>query len=221
MLHQAESRYIIAPRQGHRLTHVCLRYQTGTTTLELYPCQAGHSRSPDSSTHQGIGEIFGLKKDSSTMSSNILHPPAHLSPSVALQLSQQAPIILKDTPSSISPFSIKSLYAASESVELWTSYENLMLSCLRTGDDESALLCLERLTVRFGTANERLMALHGLYQEATAENDAALQKVLEKYDAIIAEDPSNMVRATEYVIDCNLLTRDSQSQNVELHSRSH
>jgi hypothetical protein len=127
------------------------------------------------------------------MSSSLLHPPAHLPPTAALQLSQQAPSLLQNTPSSIAPYSIGSLWATSESPELWTTYENLMLSCLRTGDEQSAHLCLERLTERFGAENERLMALRGLFQEAIAQDDAALKQVLEEYDNILVTDPSNMV----------------------------
>ena len=68
-----------------------------------------------------------------------------------------------------------------------------MLSCLRTGDEQSAHLCLQRLTERFGADNERLMALRGVFQEATANDDAALKTVLEEYEKIITKDPSNMV----------------------------
>ncbi|CZR57889.1 uncharacterized protein PAC_07778 [Phialocephala subalpina] len=126
------------------------------------------------------------------MTSSLLHPPAHLPPTVALQLSQQAPILLQSTPSSISPYSLSSLWSAAESPELWMTYENLMLSCLRTGDEESAHLCLERLTARFGAENERLMALRGLFQEAISDDDAALKQVLEEYEAILKKDSSNI-----------------------------
>lgn len=68
-----------------------------------------------------------------------------------------------------------------------------MLSCLRTGDEESAHLCLKRLTERFGDDNERLMALRGLFQEAVAKDDAALKKVMEEYESILMADPTNMV----------------------------
>ena len=68
-----------------------------------------------------------------------------------------------------------------------------MLSCLRTGDEESAHLCLKRLTERFGEDNARLMALRGLFQEAVAKDDAALKQVLEEYERILAADPSNTV----------------------------
>lgn len=127
------------------------------------------------------------------MTSSLLHPPAHLPPSVALQLSQQAPIILRNPPSSIASYSIGSLWAGAESPELWTSYENLILSCLRTGDEQSAHLCLQRLTERFGADNERLMALRGLFQEAIAKDDTELKQVLQEYDTILANDPGNMV----------------------------
>ena len=127
------------------------------------------------------------------MTSTILHPPAHLPPSVALQISQQAPAILQNTPTSISSYSVSSLYAPAETADLWTTYENLMQSCLRTGDEQSAHVCLERLTSRFGLENERVMALQGLFQEAMAEDDAALQRVLSEYDSILARDQTNMV----------------------------
>lgn len=69
-----------------------------------------------------------------------------------------------------------------------------MLSCLRTGDEQSAHLCLKRLTERFGAENERLMALRGIFQEAVAQDDAALKQVLAEYGSILAKDPSNTVR---------------------------
>jgi len=73
------------------------------------------------------------------------------------------------------------------------TYEQLLLSCLRTGDEKSAHLCLERLIARFSASNERVMGLRGLYQEAVAENDAQLDRVLEEYDAILSEDPTIVV----------------------------
>ncbi|RFU34654.1 hypothetical protein B7463_g1682, partial [Scytalidium lignicola] len=126
------------------------------------------------------------------MSSALLQPPLHLSPAAALQLSQKAPAILNSTPSSTSPNLLASILSAAESADLWTTYENLLISCLRTGDEDSAHLCLDRLTQRFGAENERVMAFKGLFQEATAEDDAALQKVLREYEEILAKDPSNM-----------------------------
>lgn len=126
------------------------------------------------------------------MASSLLHPPAHLPPAVALQLSQQAPALLRSTPSSVSSYSLNSLWSAAETPELWATYENLMLSCLRTGDEQSAHICLERLTERFGAENERLLALRGLFQEAIAEDDAALKQVLEEYEAILLKDSANM-----------------------------
>lgn len=68
-----------------------------------------------------------------------------------------------------------------------------MLSCLRTGDEESARICLARLTERFGTESEKLLALTGLYDEATAQNDGELRNVLSNYERILKRDPSNMV----------------------------
>lgn len=128
------------------------------------------------------------------MASSVLHPPSHLSPAVAVQLSQQAPVILRNAPSSTSSYSLQSLFSRAENADLWTTYENLMQSCLRTGDEQSAYSCLERLTERFGPENERVMALRGLFQEAVAEDKQALQKILDDYDSVVARDPTNMVR---------------------------
>lgn len=131
------------------------------------------------------------------MSSSLLHPPANLSSAIALELSQSAPSVLRDAPSSIGSYSLSSLWTAAETPELWTIYENLMLSCLRTGDEQSAHLCLKRLAERFGEDNERLMALRGLFQEALAKDDAALKQVSEEYERILKADPTNMVGSKE------------------------
>lgn len=71
-------------------------------------------------------------------------------------------------------------------------YENLLLSCLRTGDDQAARQCLTRLEARFGDDNERVMALKGLVKEAAADDNGALEKVLKEYDAILAENNTNI-----------------------------
>jgi len=84
-----------------------------------------------------------------------------------------------------------------------------MLSCLRTGDEESAHICLERLTTRFGADNERLMGLRGLFQEAVAKDDAALKQVLDEYDTILKKDPSNMVRIYRHIMTMLQLIRSA------------
>lgn len=126
------------------------------------------------------------------MSSSLLHPPSHLPPATALFHSQQAPSIIENSPGAISTSVLQSILSASETQELWTVYENLLLSCLRTGDDESAHQCLGRLINRFGDDNERIMALKGLLKEATAADDATLDLVLQEYDRILQENPPNL-----------------------------
>jgi hypothetical protein len=127
------------------------------------------------------------------MAPSLLHPPSHLSPAEALQLSQLAPTVLRNLPQSVSASPLLSLFSAPETPELWITYENLLLSCLRTGDEESAHKCLERLIRRFGDDNERMMALKGLIKEVGAENNAALEVVLKEYDAILDAEPNNIV----------------------------
>ncbi|KAI1391174.1 tetratricopeptide [Hypoxylon trugodes] len=126
------------------------------------------------------------------MSSSLLHPPSHLPPAVALQHSQQAPSILGRSTGAISTSVFQSLLAAPETSELWTTYENLLLSCLRTGDDESAHQCLARLVNRFGQDNERIMALKGILKEADANDAATLSVILKEYEQILEENPTNI-----------------------------
>lgn len=130
------------------------------------------------------------------MSSSLLRPPIHLPPATALQLSQQAPNIIKDAPGAVSTSALLSLFSASESPERWTIYENLLLSCLRTGDEEAAHQCLGRLINRFGDDNERIMAFIGLLKEADAQDNATLEVVLKEYQGILEKNPTNIVSYT-------------------------
>jgi hypothetical protein len=111
----------------------------------------------------------------------------------ALQLSQQANAVLS-RPAPTSSFFPLSLIAASETPDTWTDLERLFLACLRTGDDESAHLALERLTQRFGAHDERIMGLRGLYQEAEARNHNDLEKILAEYEDVLSQKPMNVVR---------------------------
>ncbi|KAJ5664764.1 hypothetical protein N7462_011577 [Penicillium macrosclerotiorum] len=105
----------------------------------------------------------------------------------ALHLSQQAPAILGYGSGS----NAKAKRAAG-TAEDYGQIEKLLLACLRTGDDASALACLDRLSHRFGPSNERVMGLRGLYQEAVAKDRPALEKCLEDYERILLETPVNM-----------------------------
>lgn len=127
------------------------------------------------------------------MTPSLLRPPSHLSPQQALELSQRAPAVLANSPSTISSSALASVFSAAESTELWLTYENLLLSCLRTGDEKAAHACLERLVKRFGDDNERIMAFTGLVKEAEASNNAELEQVLKEYDGILAENNTNIV----------------------------
>ncbi|KAF8472097.1 hypothetical protein BDZ91DRAFT_717202 [Kalaharituber pfeilii] len=104
---------------------------------------------------------------------------SHTTPATILSLAQHAPSFLS------------SPAAARDTPETWLLYENLLLVCLRSQDDSSARLCLQRLSDRFGAANERVMALAGLFDEATAGSRADLEAILKRYEEILAEDPTN------------------------------
>ena len=114
--------------------------------------------------------------------------------SEALSLSQQtAQYLQKYASTGTSTISIPFL-SPPESTDVWLMYEKLFLSCLRTGDDKAAFNCLERLIDRFGATNERVIGLRGIYQEAVAKDDTALERVLQEYNEVLAEDAVNTVR---------------------------
>jgi hypothetical protein len=122
------------------------------------------------------------------MAPSALQPPTQLPPAAALALSQQAPTILRSSrPKPSSPLS-------SENSDQWLQYENLILSCLRTGDDQAAHSCLRRLITRFGDDNERVQALRGLVKEAEAKNNNELEDILKEYNQILSGNDTNIVR---------------------------
>ena len=127
------------------------------------------------------------------MAPSLLQPQGRLSPAETLELAQQAPEILRRNAKAFSTSPLQLLFSAPETADLWTIYENLLLSCLRAGDDDAAHQVLERLLLRFGDKDERIMALKGLMKEAEATNDEELQKILDEYDLLLEDNDTNMV----------------------------
>jgi hypothetical protein len=125
------------------------------------------------------------------MSVDLLHPPPNISPETALQISQKAPQVLQNDSGNL-PFPL-SILSASDTPERWTAYENLYVSCLRTGDDKSARAILDKLVERFGDKNERVMAYQAMMAEVKAETDQDAVKVLKDFGDAIDADPSNFV----------------------------
>ena len=116
-----------------------------------------------------------------------------LSGSEALSHSQQtAQYLLKHASTGTLTIPVP-FWSRPESTDVWLMYEKLFLSCMRTGDDKAAFDCLEKLIDRFGATDDQVMGLRGLYQEAVAKDDAALEIVLEEYNEILAEDTINTV----------------------------
>ncbi|ORY16241.1 hypothetical protein BCR34DRAFT_557421 [Clohesyomyces aquaticus] len=123
-------------------------------------------------------------------SPNLLAPPSSITPATALALSQKAPPILSTHPTSTLPWPLSLLFT-SESPETWTIHENLFYASLRTGDDKSARLILDRLSSRFSPANERILTLRGIYEEALAKTPAELEKVFANYENVLRDEPTN------------------------------
>lgn len=109
-----------------------------------------------------------------------------------LRLSQQAPSILDHQLTSQSN-ALPLTTPGRERPDEQEAVEQLLVACLHTGDDKSALLCLERLTRCFGESNERVTGLHGLYEEAIAEGDIDLERCLQKYNRLLQGNPVNVV----------------------------
>lgn len=126
------------------------------------------------------------------MAPSVFYPPSQLSPASALALSQQAPAVLRSSPAS------RALFSAPEKPELWIQYESLIISCLRTGDEDAANECLRRLLARFGPENERVQALNGLIKEAEASNNGELDDVLKEYNELLSENETNIVRCRPF-----------------------
>lgn len=125
------------------------------------------------------------------MSVDLVHPPPNISPETALRISQNAPPIINSSKSAL-PWPL-SMLSADDSPDKWTQYENLYVSCLRTGDDTSARIILDKLVERFGESNERVMAYQGMWAEAKADSEADVKEVLKEYGAALEEDPTNSV----------------------------
>ncbi|KXL48793.1 hypothetical protein M433DRAFT_75985 [Acidomyces richmondensis BFW] len=122
------------------------------------------------------------------MAATLLQPPDDLR--TTLTLSQRAKSFFASQSRTWTlPYPL-SLLVNNDSQEKWAAYENLFLACLVSGDDAGAYLCLEELTGRFGKLNEHVLALRGLYEEATAKSDAELQAVMTRYEDILKEDPT-------------------------------
>lgn len=145
------------------------------------------------SSHPQLFKDPSLPLRSAIMSADLVQPPPRITPSTALHLSQNAPTVLRQSSSLLSlPWPI-ALLTSNETQELWISNENLLITCLRTGDNKTAKKCLDTLEDRFGEQNERVMALRGMYEEAVAADQKALDKILHDYDAVVKDqDPTNM-----------------------------
>ena len=147
----------------------------------------------------GHYSLIGASRIMSIASSALSLRQSH---STALDLSQQSSRFLRKNEDAGSVHILPS----SDSTELWLTYEKLLLACLTTGDDKAAHACLERMITRFGATNERVMGLRGLYQEAVAENDAALERILREYEEVLAENPINAVGPSRPATTAPMLT---------------
>ena len=182
----SSSRPSSRPHQNNSTTNtgVTTRRDTPKKTNPLVPAK----------TYTFCGIFNPSRSYIGNMAPSLLRPQGHFSPEEVLQLAQQAPEILRGNPKAFSSSPLSFLFTPPETPELWTIYENLLLSCLRVGDEQAAHQCLERLVIRFGDDNERIMAFKGLVKEADAKGDAGLDAVLKEYQAILAEDATNIVR---------------------------
>lgn len=152
---------------------------------------ASHPVTPASSSRNTDSDISTLAMTPSLAS--LTRPVGQLSHAEIEDLAKQVPAILSSNPKDFSTSPLSFLFSAAETADLWTIYENLLLVCLRTGNDHAAHQCIERLVLRFGDTNERVMAFKGLLKEAQTNSDAEVAAVLKEYEEILAENSSNIV----------------------------
>ncbi|GKZ27466.1 hypothetical protein AbraIFM66951_005278 [Aspergillus brasiliensis] len=108
-------------------------------------------------------------------------------------LAQKAPLILQRQSSSEETFAPSS----PQGKDNHGVVEQLLFSCLQSGDDKSALLCTEQLAARFGVTDERIAGLTGMYEEAVAESQSGLEECLQRYDLALSENPVNLTRSQQ------------------------
>lgn len=106
------------------------------------------------------------------------HPQPLRTPTTSLHLAQQAPLFLA------SPDSKK------DTQETWYLHETLLLAALYTRDDPTAQLHLSALSARFGADTPRVLALQGLFDEATAAGRTQLDDLLKRYEKLLRTDPT-------------------------------
>lgn len=128
-----------------------------------------------------------------------------------LHNAQTAPDYLGRNSTSLAKLPLSLLGGQTESTGLWNTYEKLLITCLQTGDESSARMCLDRLSDRFGPSNERIMALKGLYQEATADSAEDLAKILQRYVATLAVNPVNVPVAKRRITLLQSLSRQGEA----------
>ncbi|OJJ05352.1 hypothetical protein ASPVEDRAFT_55258 [Aspergillus versicolor CBS 583.65] len=128
----------------------------------------------------------------------------------ALHRSQQAPAILGQEGSG-GLLSRWYTILDNDGSNYFDSLEKLFFSCLQSADDKSALLCLERLTHRFGPSHERIMALRSIYDEAIAEDNPSLERCLKKYDDILSQNPANLPILKRRITLLRSLSRPTES----------
>lgn len=109
-----------------------------------------------------------------------------------LRASQVALKTVETQPSYLSSFAAR-LFGQAEDTRQWQQYEELLVASLKAGDEKTAQAILQKLISRFGAANERVMGLRGMYQEAAANNQTELEAVLQEYNEILKENRANIV----------------------------
>lgn len=127
------------------------------------------------------------------MAPSLLSQQGQMSNAEVLRVAEQAPQFLRKNPRAYTSSPLEPLLSVAESTDTWTEYENLLLACLRTGNDKAAGECLERIMFRFDEKDERVMALRGLVKEAVAVDDAALEAILKEYEMVLKDNDANVV----------------------------
>ncbi|KAJ8611893.1 hypothetical protein MRB53_037689 [Persea americana] len=126
-----------------------------------------------------------------TMTSlTLLEPPRPSDPAHTQAILSEAPKFLSKQRNAIKlPYPLN-LLVSDESQEKWVAYENILVASIDAKQTEIAKQCIEEITERFGSTNERVIIFKGMYDEAVATNDGQLNAVLKRYDEVLTESPT-------------------------------
>lgn len=98
--------------------------------------------------------------------------------------------------SNLAPSYLSSSLSKADTYSNWALHETLFYACIRAGEDNTAKLCIQRISDRFGSDDDRVSAMAGVLEEVMAETPQQLEQMLQVYELALEKDPTRLVRPT-------------------------